>query len=155
MIFGFVHNREAIIQIAVTAFFKFVRYSGGAKPRPCTSQTVLHADGICCIGNEQRNIGIRAVVDTGFTGALTLPQAMIDALDLTWYTQQEGILGDGSRCTFDVYSVTVIWDGHLKIVEVNASEAAPLVGMGLLEGYELQVQAIQGGTVRIFPIELS
>jgi hypothetical protein len=49
----------------------------------------------------------------------------------------------------------VIWDGHLKIVEVNASEAAPLVGMGLLEGYELQVQAIQGGTVRIFPIELS
>jgi clan AA aspartic protease len=118
MILGFVHNREAIIQIAL-------------------------------IGDNQKRRGVRAVIDTGFTGGLTLPFDVIAELELTWYTQQEGILGDGSRQIFDVYRGTVIWDGQLQSVEVNASETTPLVGMSLLEGYELRIQAIQGGTVRI------
>jgi clan AA aspartic protease len=101
------------------------------------------------IGDNQQRRGIRAVIDTGFTGALTLPSALIAELELTWFTQQEGILGDGSRQTFDVYRGTIIWDGQLRIIEVNASEAAPLVGMTLLEGYELRIQTIQGGTVSI------
>jgi hypothetical protein len=68
MIFGFVHNREAIVQLAV-------------------------------IGDQQKKQGIRAVIDTGFTGSLTLPLTMIADLELTWFTQQEGFLGDGSRRT--------------------------------------------------------
>ena len=44
MMFGFVHNREAIVQFAV-------------------------------IGNQQKKQVIRAVIDTGFTGSLTLPIA--------------------------------------------------------------------------------
>jgi clan AA aspartic protease len=121
MIFGFVHNREAIVQLAV-------------------------------IGDEARKQGIRAVIDTGFTGSLTLPPAVIADLDLTWFTQQEAFLGDGSRKTFDVYRGTVIWDGQLRVIEINASDTAPLVGMALLEGFELRVQAYEGGTVAILPI---
>jgi clan AA aspartic protease len=121
MIFGFVQNREAIVQLAV-------------------------------IGDQQKKQGIRAVIDTGFTGSLTLPLAMIENLDLTWFTQQEGFLGDGSRRTFDVYRGTVIWDGKLRVIEINASDTAPLVGMGLLEGFELRVQAYEGGSVAILPI---
>jgi clan AA aspartic protease len=101
------------------------------------------------IGSNQQRRGIRAVIDTGFTGALTLPSAIIAELELRWFTQQEGVLGDGSRRTFDVYGGTVIWDGQLRTVEVNASETAPLVGMSLLEGYELRVQTVQGGSVAI------
>jgi clan AA aspartic protease len=121
MIFGFVQNREAIVQLAV-------------------------------IGDQQKKQGIRAVIDTGFTGSLTLPLAMIADLELTWFTQQEGFLGDGSRKTFDVYRGTVIWDGQRRVIEVNASDTAPLVGMALLEGFELRVQAYEGGTVAILPI---
>jgi clan AA aspartic protease len=121
MIFGFVHNREAIVQLAV-------------------------------IGDEAKKQGIRAVIDTGFTGSLTLPPSVIADLELTWFTQQEGFLGDGSRRTFDVYRGTVIWDGQLRVIEINASDTAPLVGMALLEGFELRVQAYEGGTVAILQI---
>jgi hypothetical protein len=34
----------------------------------------------------------------------------------------------------------VIWNGQVKAIEVNDSETDPLVGMGLLEGYELKIQ---------------
>ena len=121
MILGFVHNREAIVQLAV-------------------------------IGDQQKKQGIRAIIDTGFTGSLTLPPSMIADLELIWFTQQEGFLGDGSRRTFDVYRGAVIWDGQLRVIEINASDTAPLVGMALLEGFELRVQAYEGGSVAILPI---
>jgi predicted aspartyl protease len=52
-------------------------------------------------------------------------------------------------CMFDVYEVSVIWDGQVKTIEVNASETDPLVGMGLLEGYELKIHGFAGGAVSI------
>ena len=98
--------------------------------------------------NQQRQV-IQAVIDTGYTGFLTLPYRIISTLNLTWYMQQEGLLGDGSLRMFNVYEASVIWDGQIKIIEVNESETDPLVGMGLLEGYELKIQASPGGLVTI------
>lgn len=98
--------------------------------------------------NQQRQV-IQAVIDTGYTGFLTLPYHIISTLNLTWYMQQEGLLGDGSLRMFNVYEASVIWDGQIKIIEVNESETDPLVGMGLLEGYELKIQALHGGLVTI------
>jgi hypothetical protein len=43
----------------------------------------------------------------------------------------------------------VIWDGQNQIIDVAASDAVPLVGMGLLYGFKLQIEAIEGGTVTI------
>jgi clan AA aspartic protease len=99
-------------------------------------------------GNQQRQ-GIQAIIDTGYTGFLTLPSAIITTLGLTWYMQQEGMLGDGSLCMFNVYEASVVWDGQIRTIEINESEAEPLVGMGLLEGYELKIQAVAGGLVII------
>jgi len=42
------------------------------------------------LGENQQQQGIKAVIDTGYTGFLTLPSAVITALDLPWYMQQEG-----------------------------------------------------------------
>ncbi len=64
-------------------------------------------------GENQQNQGIKAIVDTGYTGFLTLPSAAIATLGLPWYMQQEGILGDGSLCMFNVYEASVIWDGQV------------------------------------------
>lgn len=100
--------------------------------------------------NEKRSTKmIKAVVDTGYTGFLTLPSTFISELGLTWYMQQQGLLGDGSLCMFNVYESFVIWDGNVQSVEVNESEADPLIGMGLLEGYELTLQAVANGQVSI------
>jgi predicted aspartyl protease len=81
-----------------------------------------------------------------------LPSAIITTLGLTWYMQEEGILGDGSLCMFNVFEATVIWNGQIKSIEINESETDPLVGMGLLEGYELNIQAFAGGLVTIKPL---
>jgi clan AA aspartic protease len=92
---------------------------------------------------------IDAFIDTGFTGFLTLPMTVINTLNLRLYSREEGTLGDGSTCIFDVYSGLVIWDGEYRYIDVNAAETDPLVGMSLLYGYRMQLDAIEGGLVTI------
>jgi clan AA aspartic protease len=101
------------------------------------------------LGENNQKQGIKDIIDTGYTGFLTLPSAIITTLGLTWYMQEEGILGDGSLCMFNVFEASVIWDGQIKSIEINESETEPLVGMGLLEGYELNIQGVVGGLVTI------
>jgi clan AA aspartic protease len=101
------------------------------------------------MGENNQRQGVKAVIDTGYTGFLTLPSAIITTLGLTWFMQEEGILGDGSMCMFNVFEASVIWDGQVKPIEINESETDPLVGMGLLEGYELNIQGFAGGLVTI------
>jgi clan AA aspartic protease len=98
--------------------------------------------------NSQRQV-IDAVIDTGFTGFLTLPLTIITSLDLRLYGREEGTLGDGSICIFDVYSGLIIWDGEFRRIDVNASETSPLLGMSLLYGYQMRLDAIEGGMVMI------
>lgn len=104
---------------------------------------------VCSKGQNDQRQGIKAVIDTGYTGFLTLPSAIVASLGLMWSMQEEGILGDGSLCLFDVFEAAVIWDGQIKSIEINESDTAPLVGMGLLEGYELNIQGFSGGLVTI------
>lgn len=92
---------------------------------------------------------IDAVIDTGFTGFLTLPLSVLTNLNLQAYRREEGTLGDGSTCIFDVYRGLVIWDGEFRRIDINASETSPLVGMSLLYGYRVQFDTIEGGTVTI------
>lgn len=92
---------------------------------------------------------IEAVVDSGYTGWLTLPPAVITALNLRWQTFGRGILADGSVNTFDVYQARVVWDGRLRRVFVGELDATPLVGMALLRGYEYKMQVRARGRVTI------
>jgi clan AA aspartic protease len=98
--------------------------------------------------NSQRQV-IDAVIDTGFTGFLTLPLSVLFKLDLQAYRREEGTLGDGSTCIFDVYRGVVNWDGEFRRIDINAADTTPLVGMGLLYGYRVQFDAIEGGLVTI------
>ena len=51
---------------------------------------------------------IEAVIDTGFTGFLTLPPAMVTELGLRYRSRGWATLADGSEVPFDVYDVTVL-----------------------------------------------
>ena len=44
---------------------------------------------------------VEAVIDTGFTGFLSLPLALIAALGMPWLCRQQGILADGSIQVFE------------------------------------------------------
>jgi clan AA aspartic protease len=99
------------------------------------------------LGNQR--LMVDAVIDTGYTGYLTLPPLAITALDLPWRGSEEGTLGDGSTRMFDVYSATINWDGAYRTIKVNESDADSLLGVGLLYGYEVCIQTINRGTVLI------
>lgn len=98
--------------------------------------------------NNQTQL-IDAVIDTGFSGFLTLPAYVISALNLTWKGRDVATLGDGTSCIFDVYIAIVIWDGQYRTIDINESETTPLIGMRLLRGYDLRIQTIEGGSVRV------
>ena len=59
------------------------------------------------------------------------------------------VLGDGSEVVFEIYKASVIWDRQEQIIDVAASDADPLVGMVLLYGFKLQIEAVEGGRVTI------
>jgi clan AA aspartic protease len=92
---------------------------------------------------------VEALIDTGFTGFLSLPLTTIEALDLPWIFRDVATLGDGSEVIFEMYRATVIWDGKLQVIDVAASETDPLVGMSLMYGFKLEIEAIEGGIVTI------
>ncbi|MBC8876979.1 MAG: clan AA aspartic protease [Planctomycetes bacterium] len=101
------------------------------------------------VGTRSRRQQVEAVIDTGFTGYLTLPPSIIATLQLTWLGREQGILADGSVDNFDVYRGAVIWDGQPRAIEVEAVNAEPLVGMTLLERHSLRIDVVSGGTVSI------
>ncbi|NJM77315.1 MAG: clan AA aspartic protease [Acaryochloridaceae cyanobacterium RU_4_10] len=92
---------------------------------------------------------INAVIDTGFTGFLSLPSEIVADLNLPWSYRDRATLGDGSETLFDIHEASVIWDGQFREIEVNSADTEPLLGMSMLRGYRLQVDNIQGGLVAI------
>ena len=95
------------------------------------------------------NGNIEAVIDTGFTGFLTLSPTLIASLGFTWLGREQGVLGDGSLQVFDVYAATVLWDGYARTVATDAADSDPLVGMGLIRNHDLHIQVLEGGTVTV------
>jgi clan AA aspartic protease len=92
---------------------------------------------------------VDAIIDTGFNGFLTLPPATVTALGLMRLSRGRALLANGSEELFDIYGVTVLWDGQQRYVEADAVDTTPLVGMSLLDGYDLYIQVADGGQVVI------
>jgi clan AA aspartic protease len=97
-------------------------------------------------GREQE---VEAILDTGFTGSLTLPTAVIAGLGLPWRSRSYAVLATGSIEQFDLYAATVIWDRTPRPILVQAIDAAPLLGMALLVGHDLRVRVVDGGAAQI------
>ncbi len=90
---------------------------------------------------------VEAVVDTGFTGHLTLRPHTVERLDLPVMGSAESILADGSTIVEDFCIARVVWHGTPRSVRALVVDAVPLLGMSLLRGSELRVQAESGGEV--------
>jgi clan AA aspartic protease len=102
------------------------------------------------VGNlSKKRVVVDAIIDTGYTGFLTLPPSTITELNLPWRGSEEGVLGDGSTQMFDVYSAEVIWDGEFRTVKINESNTNSLIGVGLLYGYEVCIKTVNRGIVTI------
>ncbi|MES1245656.1 MAG: clan AA aspartic protease [Acidobacteriota bacterium] len=103
-------------------------------------------------GQERR---IEAVLDTGYSGSLTLPAALVSALNLPFRGRGSVLLGDGSESEFDIHEATVAWAGERRLTAIDVAETDPLLGVGLLLGNELTIQVISGGAVALEKLRLA
>lgn len=100
-------------------------------------------------GPEGQSQEIEAVVDTGYTGFLTLPPGLVDDLGLPFAYMGQAFLANDAEVDFDVHYVTVLWDGQPRDIEADATGSTPLVGMLLLLGHSLNIEVESGGPVVI------
>ena len=92
---------------------------------------------------------VEAVIDTGFTGFVTLPPSLVAELGLVFMGTSEATLADGSEVSFDAYDVTVLWEGQPRDVLIDEADTTPLVGMLLLDRHNLNIDVENGGRVLI------
>jgi len=104
-------------------------------------------------GGQAREI--EAVLDTGYTGSLTLPSAVVSDLHLPFRGRGSALLVDGGESEFDIHEATLVWAGERRLAAIDVAETEPLLGMGLLLGNELTVQVIAGGAVALQKLRLA
>jgi clan AA aspartic protease len=101
------------------------------------------------LGPDGRSAKIVAVLDTGFTGHLVLPVAVVEDPGLPLRGSRDSYLADGSMISLDAHRVGVEWDGRVRVVPALAAEGGLLAGMALLRGSEIRIQAVEDGEVEI------
>jgi len=83
---------------------------------------------------------IEAIVDTGFTGALLISQAVADQAQLQIRATEYFTLADGSTATALIARGSVIWFDRERTVDILVAEASDvLLGVELLEGCRLVI----------------
>ena len=92
---------------------------------------------------------IEAVIDTGYSGFLTLPTVLVMELGLPFAYIGRALLANDDEVTFDVHDVTVLWDGQPRHIRADATGSTPLVGMLLLDKHNLNIEVERGGRVVI------
>ncbi len=92
---------------------------------------------------------VEAIVDTGFSGLLTLSPALVARLGLPYRDRSRAILADGSEVVFAVHEAEVVWDGNPRPIAVGVADTDPLLGTAMLDGYELTIRFVDGGDVSI------
>lgn len=92
---------------------------------------------------------IEVWIDTGFTGELVLPQALIEQLNLAPAAYVKARLADGSEVALPSYVCTVQWFGELEEIEIIAGTGEyPLLGVGLLHPHRI-VLDYRSGSIQI------
>lgn len=102
-------------------------------------------------GPGGREAAINPVLDTGFTGHLTLASRLIAELGLLEIDLAQTILADGTMIDVAVYEAIVLWGDQELVIPVEESEGGALIGMSLLWGSEVTFRAEENGPVTITP----
>ncbi len=98
------------------------------------------------------SVEVSAILDTGFGGAIALPQRLVDHLGLRQSDRGYFTLADGSMRELAIFAAEIGWLGKWRRHEVIAMGDGPLVRMALLRGRRLELDAVEGGAVRVGPI---
>ena len=100
-----------------------------------------------------RTLAITAVVDTGNTVHLTMMPEHVRQLGLPQWGEQWAVLADGSAELFQVYAGAILWDGQNRAIPILESDSEPLLGMAMLWGSRLVIDAWEDGDVAIEAVQ--
>ena len=92
---------------------------------------------------------IRAVLDTGFTGGLTLPAEAIRSLHMSFAGERPASLANGETVNLACWLGTVLWHGHRRSVLILQTDGYPQLGMSLLHGSRVSLEVSYEGDVAI------
>ena len=95
------------------------------------------------------DFSIEFVIDTGFSGELTLPIAAVAALELPYDYTNVIRLADDSPLEVPIHRAVIQWNGSERKVRVLATGRRPLLGTALLDDYELRAQFRESGLVTV------
>lgn len=98
-------------------------------------------------------IEVLATVDTGSTAPLTLPTVAIRDLQLPWKMTEDIALADGSLVACNVYEAQVDWLDGPRTIFIYETDSNPLLGMTLMNGCRLMIDAIPNGLVTLTALE--
>ena len=99
-------------------------------------------------GNGQFH-SIEAVIDTGYDGHLTLLPETIQLLRLTRSVAISATLATGTQENLNTWRGQILWHNRLRPIRIVESPGDCLLGMGLLAGSQLTIQARVNGAVLI------
>ena len=127
-------------------------YSQGEHPvsgKPWLLITIANPD------NPALTAEIWVLVDTGSTGHLSIPPDTVQKLELSRFSENRVEIAGGQIASFSVYRVLVDWHGRGRVVPALEMPGEPLLGMAMLWGSRLTVDAVEGGAVVIEEIPAS
>ena len=105
------------------------------------------------LGRDEWFSPIEFVLDTGFGGDLLLPVDIIQQLEVTESIEIDGALATGHRTKLKSWSGTALWHDRRVSVLILEAGGEPLLGMNLLRGSRVTLDAEVGGDVTIDELE--
>ncbi len=98
-------------------------------------------------------VPMEALLDSGFTGAVSLPLRVVEESDLTWSGEHSVTLGDASEVGVDLYEGIVEFAGGRYRCAILCTGDVPTVGMHLMQEARICFEAVPGGTVSLASID--
>lgn len=99
---------------------------------------------------EEEDLTAECVIDTGFEGELALPRIIVSKLHrLSGYEARSFALADGALRELLICYIEIEWNEEPRTVEVLVTDGRPLLGMVLMDGSYIGIDARNGGEASI------
>ena len=96
---------------------------------------------------------VEFVIDTGFSGWLTLPEVAVRELNLQLYQNRQVQIADNQVIWMSTYRAVAQWQGRqIGILVYQTENPRPLLGTAMLEHCRLTVDMQEGGPVAVTPL---
>ena len=96
---------------------------------------------------------VEVVIDTGFSGWLTLPVATVREMNLPAYRIQQMRIANNRTILMTTFRAVAQWQGRqIDILVYQTENPRPLLGMAMLEHCRLTVDMQEGGPVVVTPL---